>query len=67
LNFEDCLVLEYRLALAACAYGEFREGVRALIVDKDNAPKWSHAAIEDVPEADVLNQFNAPTVGDLTF
>ena len=67
LNFEDCLILEYRLALAACAQGEFREGVRALIVDKDNMPKWAHATVEDVPEADVLSHFNAPSVGDLTF
>ncbi len=67
LDFDQCLVLEYRLALAACATGEFREGVRALIVDKDSAPKWRHARVEDVPRADVLAQFEPPQGGDLIF
>lgn len=66
LDFDACLVLEYRMALASCLAGDFREGVRALIVDKDNAPAWRHARVEDVPEADVLAHFQAPTVGDLT-
>ena len=67
LDFEACLKLEYRIALAACETGEFREGVRALIVDKDNAPEWMHARIEDVPQDIVDKHFVAPDVGDMTF
>lgn len=67
LDFDGCLVLEYRMALASCAAGDFKEGVRALIVDKDNAPAWRHARIEDVPAADVRAHFDPPSVGDLTF
>lgn len=67
LDFDRCLVLEYRMALACCRNGEFREGVRALIVDKDNEPAWRHARIEDVTRADVLAHFEAPDVGDLAF
>jgi len=67
LDFDDCLVLEYRLALAACAAGDFREGVRALIVDKDNQPKWRHARLEDVPPGDTQKLFEAPSVGDVAF
>lgn len=65
LDFNDCLVLEYRIALASCRAGDFQEGVRALIVDKDNAPKWAHADIEAVPEAAVAAHFKAPAVGDI--
>lgn len=67
LNFDACLTLEYRIALAACRTGEFREGVRALIVDKDNTPAWRHARVEDVPASETLAHFEAPPEGDLTF
>jgi enoyl-CoA hydratase len=67
LDFESCLTLEYRIALHSFQLGEFREGVRALIVDKDNQPKWRDARIEDVSTADVQAHFQAPAIGDLTF
>ena len=67
LDFDGCLALEYRMALAACRAGDFREGVRALIVDKDNQPQWRHARIEDVPDAEVAAHFAPPDAGDLTF
>jgi enoyl-CoA hydratase len=67
LSFEDCLRLEYRIALASCQTGEFREGVRALLVDKDNQPKWQHNRIEDVSAADILFHFEEPKSGDMSF
>ena len=33
--------MEYRLTVRLYEHGEFLEGVRALIVDKDKAPKWN--------------------------
>ncbi|GMA41369.1 enoyl-CoA hydratase/isomerase family protein [Mobilicoccus caccae] len=38
---------------------DFREGVRALLVDKDNAPAWRHDSLADVPRAEVEAAFNA--------
>lgn len=50
-NFADEIVLEYRLACRIISSADFQEGVRAVVVDKDNAPKWSPARLEDVTEA----------------
>jgi len=50
-SLADDLVVEYRLAARLALAGDFREGVRAVIVDKDNAPAWRPARLEDVSEA----------------
>jgi enoyl-CoA hydratase len=47
-RFVDEMVVEYRLAARICQLPDFIEGVRAVIVDKDNAPRWSPAALADV-------------------
>ncbi|MBR0713343.1 enoyl-CoA hydratase/isomerase family protein [Bradyrhizobium liaoningense] len=47
-TLEECLVREYRAANEVFRSDDFREGVRAAVIDKDRNPKWSPAAIEDV-------------------
>ncbi|WP_050626980.1 enoyl-CoA hydratase/isomerase family protein [Bradyrhizobium viridifuturi] len=47
-TLEECLVREYRAALEVFASDDFREGVRAAVIDKDRSPKWSPPGIEDV-------------------
>jgi enoyl-CoA hydratase len=47
-SLEEALNVEYRLCVRLFEDGEFPEGVRALIVDKDRQPKWSPARIADV-------------------
>jgi enoyl-CoA hydratase len=47
-SLEAALNVEYRLCVRLFEDGEFVEGVRALIVDKDRKPKWSPARLEDV-------------------
>jgi enoyl-CoA hydratase len=47
-SLEDCLVREYRAALQVFASDDFREGVRAAVIDKDRNPHWSPPRIEDV-------------------
>ena len=43
MDLASCLRQEYRMGVRTCrANGDFQEGVRALIVDKDNKPKWNH-------------------------
>jgi len=50
-SLEECLVREYRAALQVFASDDFREGVRAAVIDKDRNPKWSPPRIEDVTPA----------------
>lgn len=48
LTLEEGLVLELRLALRCTLSDDFREGVRAQIIDKDRCPKWSPAELSAV-------------------
>ena len=36
---------------------DFYEGVRAVIVDKDNAPRWQPATLAEVSDAEVERHF----------
>ncbi|RQH14992.1 enoyl-CoA hydratase/isomerase family protein [Bradyrhizobium sp. RP6] len=47
-TLEECLVREYRAALEVFHSDDFREGVRAAVIDKDRNPTWSPPRIEDV-------------------
>ncbi|MGY4406520.1 enoyl-CoA hydratase/isomerase family protein [Bradyrhizobium sp. USDA 3315] len=47
-TLEECLKREYRAALEVFASDDFREGVRAAVIDKDRNPTWSPAGIEQV-------------------
>jgi len=47
-SLEECLVREYRAALEVFASDDFREGVRAAVIDKDRNPRWSPPRVEDV-------------------
>ena len=48
LSLADCFRMELGMAAQSFAQGDFLEGVRAVLVDKDNAPRWQPAAIEAV-------------------
>jgi enoyl-CoA hydratase len=47
------LELEYRYAARSFDQTDFLEGIRARILDKDNAPRWRHASPGDVAAAEV--------------
>lgn len=50
-DFADNMAMEYRIASRVLTRPDFAEGVRAVIVDKDYAPKWDPAQPEDVTDA----------------
>jgi enoyl-CoA hydratase len=55
--FRDAMRLEYRLARFCMTHPDFYEGVRAAIVDKDGAPRWRPATLEEADEASVAPAF----------
>ena len=58
-DFADNMRNEYRIACHVIRRPDFVEGVRAVIFEKDNAPKWTPARAEDVDEA-LLDSLFAP-------
>jgi enoyl-CoA hydratase len=66
-SLEECLVREYRAALEVFASDDFREGVRAAVIDKDRNPRWSPACIEDVTSEMVAPYFSEIGADELVF
>lgn len=58
-DFAAEMALEYRLAARMIMRPDFAEGVRAVLVDKDNAPRWQPSTADDVTEA-MLDAIFAP-------
>jgi enoyl-CoA hydratase len=58
-DFRDNMAMEYRLASRVLSRPDFAEGVRAVIIDKDNAPAWRPATPEGVT-AELIESFFAP-------
>ena len=66
-SFEDNMRMEFRIGWRKVQSPDFLEGVRAVIVDKDNAPVWTPARLEDVTEAEVARYFAPLGADELTF
>ena len=66
-SLEQCLVREYRAALEVFASDDFREGVRAAVIDKDRNPRWSPPAIEHVTPEMVAPYFAEIGADELVF
>jgi enoyl-CoA hydratase len=66
-SLEDGLRQEYRISRAALGTPDLVEGIRAQVVDKDRAPRWSPAEVSGVTPEAVARFFEAPADGDLTF
>ncbi|MFC0632689.1 enoyl-CoA hydratase/isomerase family protein [Brevundimonas balnearis] len=63
-SFAANMAMEYRLGGRVVRTHDFQEGVRAVIVDKDNAPKWSPASVEAVDDATIDALFAPLDSGD---
>jgi len=61
-SFEDEMRAEYALAGRVVRTHDFHEGVRALLIDKDNNPQWDPATPEEVDE-EMLDVLFAPLHG----
>jgi enoyl-CoA hydratase len=64
MSFEACMQTEFRI-VSRVVYGhDLYEGVRAVIIDKDNAPKWRPPTFAEVTDAEVARHF-APLPSEL--
>jgi enoyl-CoA hydratase len=63
LSFADEMKMEYGVAAHLCQRPDFAEGVRALLIDKDNAPRWNPATPDAVPDH-MIDMIFAPLPDD---
>lgn len=66
LDIRRALELEYRFTSRAMEHGDFIEGIRAAIIDKDKSPKWSHD-LTGVPDEAVAAMLRPVTGETVTF
>ena len=62
-RFADNMAMEFRIGARVVQRHDFLEGVRAVIVDKDNQPRWDPAHLSGVTQAD-LDAIFAPLPAD---
>jgi enoyl-CoA hydratase len=67
LSIEEDLALEYRASQHAMAAPDFAEGIRAVLIEKDNRPVWQPAALDQVTLEAVEKFFSPSPWPDLRF
>jgi enoyl-CoA hydratase len=63
-SFDMCMQAEFRIVSRVVRGRDFYEGIRAVIIDKDNAPRWQPATLADVSDDEVVRHF-APLAEEL--
>jgi len=56
-NFDQCMTMEYMLAQHFIQAHDFYEGIRALLIDKDQAPEWHPQTLSEVSQELVFSYF----------
>ncbi len=64
LSLADTFRLEYVVSLHCAAHGDFAEGIRALLIDKDRNPRWNPATLSQATPAWAETFFTAPWSAD---
>jgi hypothetical protein len=60
MDLADCFRMEQHAVMQTFVQGDFLEGVRAVLVDKDRAPRWRPERLEAVDDAEVARFFASP-------
>jgi len=66
-ELEECLKREFRLVQRCMVGHDFYEGIRAVLVDKDHAPAWQPARLDDVSDEAIEAMFAPLDTGELDF
>ena len=66
-RLEEALTMEYRYTWRSLEEGEFMEGIRAAVIDKDRNPRWAKPGLSDVTAADVDAMLAGLDENELTF
>jgi enoyl-CoA hydratase len=64
-SFAAAMRMEFRLARHFMAAADFYEGIRAAVIDKDQAPRWQPASLDEVSDEAVARYFEALAEPDL--
>jgi enoyl-CoA hydratase len=67
LGIDEALRTEFRIVSRIVAGQDFYEGVRAVLIDKDNRPRWNPAAIESLESSSIESYFAPLGEGELDF
>ncbi|XP_017290886.1 3-hydroxyisobutyryl-CoA hydrolase, mitochondrial isoform X1 [Kryptolebias marmoratus] len=67
MSLQDVLVMEYRLSQACMRGSDFYEGVRAVLVDRDQNPGWTPPTLAEVSDRSIDECFSSLGDEDLTF
>jgi enoyl-CoA hydratase len=65
LSFRDAISTEFRVTSRMVRRHDFSEGVRARLIEKDNAPQWSPATLAEVSDSEIAALFEPADNGDL--
>jgi enoyl-CoA hydratase/carnithine racemase len=64
MSLAECFKMEADMSCRCGESGEFQEGVRALLIDKDMKPKWKYPSVSDVPKEVIEHFFTSPWAED---
>lgn len=64
LSLRQCFLRELKMARQCIRHPDFREGIRALLIDKDGKPRWRHASVAEVPDDYVEEHFASSWEGE---
>ncbi|EGC36316.1 hypothetical protein DICPUDRAFT_77995 [Dictyostelium purpureum] len=57
-SLEECFFMEFRLAIRSLSNNEFIEGVRSVVIDKDQKPKWDPPTLEETSDEYINHYFS---------
>ena len=57
LDFDACMRMEYRLTARMLEGHDLYEGVRAILIDRDQRPRWRPASLKEVSDAEIARYF----------